>query len=119
MERKKAKPAVPARNDNNTNRGRNAKKGNKGQNKKKAEIKADKDVKKEKDGEKKDEAEVKKEGEEVKEGEETTADGEKKKSKYDEFPTSLLVCKICQKVMSDGAVSVLNTVLILLKNLYT
>ncbi|CAG7829914.1 unnamed protein product [Allacma fusca] len=30
-------------------------------------------------------------------------DNEKKKSKYDDLPTSFLVCKICQKVMSDGA----------------
>jgi len=29
----------------------------------------------------------------------------KKKSKYDEFPPGLLVCKVCQKTMNDGGVS--------------
>lgn len=28
-----------------------------------------------------------------------------RKTKFDEFPTSILVCKVCQKVMNDGAVS--------------
>jgi len=34
-----------------------------------------------------------------------TEEEKKRKSKYDDFPSALLVCKVCQKSMNDGAVS--------------
>lgn len=93
--------ANKARNGVAKGKAMNIKKNNKKPVEKKEEDKKDEEKK---DQESAENAEVKKEDEEKMDQDESKPE-EKKASKYDEFSTSLLVCKVCQKVMNDGSVS--------------